>query len=128
MLGQLCTIIFARKNKGKFILRIEDTDQSRYVSGAEEYILESLAWCGIQFDEGINIGGEYGPYRQSDRTGIYREYINILIQKGAAYYAFETPDELNQIRKEYESRGETFQYGINNRMNLKIHLVYQHQK
>ncbi|MBK6934950.1 MAG: glutamate--tRNA ligase [Bacteroidales bacterium] len=115
----LYNYFFCTQNKGKFILRIEDTDQSRYVSGAEEYILESLAWCGIQFDEGINIGGEYGPYRQSDRTGIYREYINILIQKGAAYYAFETPDELNQIRKEYESRGETFQYGINNRMNLK---------
>ena len=86
----LYNYLFAKKNNGIFILRIEDTDQNRFVPGAEEYILEALEWCGIKFDEGVHVGGEYGPYKQSIRANIYAEYINILIKNDKAYYAFET--------------------------------------
>jgi glutamyl-tRNA synthetase len=119
----LYNYLFARKNNGSLILRIEDTDQSRYVPGAEEYILESLEWCGITFDEGIHVGGQYGPYKQSHRSDIYKRYVEILINNDKAYYAFETADELNALRKDYESRGETFQYGVNNRSKLKNSLT-----
>jgi len=119
----LYNYLFAKKNNGIFILRIEDTDQNRFVPGAEEYILEALEWCGIKFDEGVHVGGEYGPYKQSIRANIYSEYINILIKNDKAYYAFETSEELNALRKEYENRGETFQYGINNRKKLKNSLT-----
>ena len=81
------------------ILRIEDTDQARYVPGAEDYILESLAWAGIQIDEGVGIGGPYAPYRQSERKEIYQKYAQKLIDEGHAYYAFDTADELDQVRK-----------------------------
>src|SRR5690348_5662367 len=92
----LYSYLFARKNKGDFILRIEDTDRSRYVKGAEEYILESLAWCGIDIDEGVGRGGRFAPYRQSERNalGIYAAYAERLLSSGHAYYAFDTAEEL----------------------------------
>lgn len=104
----LYNYLFARKNKGSFILRIEDTDQTRFVEGAEDYIMESLRWCGIAVDEGISEGGEYGPYRQSDRKEIYRKYADMLVDRGHAYYAFDTPEELEALRLEYERNGRTF--------------------
>lgn len=98
----LYNYLFARQNGGKMILRIEDTDQKRYVDGAEQYILDSLAWCGIEFDEGVHKGGMYGPYRQSERKEIYREYADRLIASGHAYFAFDTPEELEDLRQALE--------------------------
>jgi len=119
----LYNYLFARKHGGKFILRIEDTDQGRFVPGAEQYIIESLTWSGIQFDEGVHIGGPYAPYRQSDRKEMYHQYAMQLLQNGTAYYAFDTPEELDSIRKQYETRKETFQYGPQTRMSLKNSLT-----
>jgi len=119
----LYNYLFARKTGGKFILRIEDTDQGRFVPGAEQYIVDSLTWSGITFDEGVHIGGPYAPYRQSDRKEIYHQYALQLLQNGTAYYAFDTPEELDAVRKEYESRKETFQYGPQTRMSLKNSLT-----
>jgi hypothetical protein len=101
------------------ILRIEDTDQGRFVPGAEEYIMESLAWCGIEIDEGIKEGGKYGPYRQSDRKAIYKQYADQLIESGWAYYSFDSAEDLDAIRKEYESRKETFSYDTQTRKTLR---------
>ena len=115
----LYNFLFARKNNGVFILRIEDTDRTRFVEGAEEYIMESLRWCGIVVDEGIREGGEYGPYRQSDRKEIYRKYAEKLVDKGMAYYAFDTPDELESLRLEYEKNKRTFIYNAGIRGKLK---------
>lgn len=115
----LYNFLFARKNNGKFILRIEDTDQTRYVEGAEDYIMESLRWCGIAIDEGIREGGEYGPYRQSNRKEIYRKYADTLVDKGYAYYAFDTPEELETLRLEDEKQGNTFIYNSAVRGKLK---------
>ncbi|MCG8310466.1 MAG: glutamate--tRNA ligase [Cytophagales bacterium] len=95
----LYNYLFAKKNKGKFILRIEDTDQSRFVSGAEEYIHETFKWLGIVPDEGIEFGGEAGPYRQSERKALYHGYARQLIEEGKAYYAFDTPEELDAMRQ-----------------------------
>lgn len=106
----LYNYLFARRSGGTFILRIEDTDQSRYVEGAEKYIMDSLEWCGIKVDEGIREGGKYGPYRQSDRKDIYRQYADVLIDKGDAYYAFDTTEELDRLRIEAEKSGSTFIY------------------
>ncbi len=114
----LFNYLFAKKHNGKFILRIEDTDQARYVAGAEDYLLESLEWCGIKPDEGVNIGGDYGPYRQSERKESYHKYVKQLVEKEYAYYAFDTPEELEKKRKEYESRGETFTYNAAERNSL----------
>jgi len=114
----LYNYLFAQKNNGTFILRIEDTDQTRFVEGAEEYIMESLKWCGITVDEGIDEGGNFGPYRQSDRKEIYRQYADILINKGDAYFAFDTPGQLEILRKESEKTGNTFIYNANSRGNL----------
>ena len=114
----LYNYLFAKKNNGTFILRIEDTDQARFVEGAEEYIMESLSWCGIKIDEGINEGGKYGPYRQSDRKDIYRQYADVLIDKGDAYYAFDTPEELDRLRTESEKSGNTFIYNASVRAKL----------
>jgi glutamyl-tRNA synthetase len=119
----LYNYLFARKHGGKFILRIEDTDQGRFVPGAEQYIIESLTWSGITFDEGVHIGGPYTPYRQSDRKEIYHQYALQLLENGTAYYAFDTPEELDALRKEYETRKETFQYGPQTRMKLKNSLT-----
>lgn len=99
--------LFAKKNKGSLILRIEDTDQSRYVPGSEEYIIETLKWCGISCDEGPHVGGNYGPYRQSDRKEIYQQYVLKLIDSGNAYYAFDTPDELNAMRERLKASGSS---------------------
>lgn len=106
----LYNYLFARKQGGTFILRIEDTDQTRFVDGAEEYIMEALEWCGIKVDEGIREGGKYGPYRQSDRKDLYREYAERLVSKGDAYYAFDSPEDLEKLRTDYEKRGGTFLY------------------
>lgn len=114
----LYNYLFAKKNGGTFILRIEDTDQSRFVEGAEEYIMESLKWCGITVDEGIEEGGNYGPYRQSDRKELYRQYADKLIDKGDAYYAFDTPEQLESLRAESEKSGQTFIYNAATRQAL----------
>ena len=115
----LYNYLFAKKHGGKMILRIEDTDQGRFVTGAEDYIIESLEWCGIKFDEGVHIGGAFAPYRQSDRKAMYQQYALQLIENGTAYYAFDTPEELDALRKEYEAKKETFQYGPKTRKGLK---------
>ncbi len=99
----LYNYLFARKHGGDFILRIEDTDQSRYVAGAEEYILECLKWCGLNPDESPQTGGAYGPYKQSERKSIYKEYAERLIKDGKAYYAFDTSEELETMRSKYKT-------------------------
>ena len=104
----LFNYLFAKKNQGSFVLRIEDTDQARFVPGAEDYIQEALEWCGLLPDEGPRQGGAFGPYRQSERKAQYEKYALQLLEAGKAYYAFDTPEELGAIRKDYESRGETF--------------------
>ncbi len=115
----LFNYLYARKHGGVFILRIEDTDQTRFVPGAEAYIVESLKWCGIEHDEGPDRGGPYAPYRQSERQKVYRQYADQLIHSGHAYYAFDTPEELDTLRKKYESDGKAFQYDAKNRLSLK---------
>ena len=114
----LYNYLFARKHNGTFVLRIEDTDQARFVEGAEEYIIESLKWCGIRVDEGIKEGGKYSPYRQSDRKEIYRQYADMLVNRGDAYYAFDTPESLEELRRKHESAGSTFIYNGSVRNNL----------
>lgn len=111
----LYNYLFAKKNNGVFILRIEDTDQSRYVNNAEEYITNALDWCNIPFDEGPGKNEKFGPYRQSERKELYKEYVNILIEEEKAYYAFDTPEELNAHRKQHEAIGKTFIYNWHNR-------------
>ena len=115
----LYNYLFARQQGGKMILRIEDTDQTRFVPGAEQYIIEALEWLGIQFDEGVHIGGPYGPYRQSDRKPMYRQYAEQLIRDGWAYYAFDKPEALDAKRKEYEAQKKTFQYDCNTRGEME---------
>ena len=115
----LYNYLFARQNGGKMILRIEDTDQTRFVPGAEQYIIEALDWLGIKFDEGVHIGGPYGPYRQSDRKAMYRQYAEQLIRDGWAYYAFDKPEALEAKRKEYEAQKKTFQYDCNTRLQME---------
>jgi glutamyl-tRNA synthetase len=95
----LYNFLLARQNNGTMILRIEDTDQARYVPGAEEYIVESLAWVGITIDEGVGVGGPYAPYRQSERKPMYMQYAQQLIDAGHAYYAFDTEEELDAMRE-----------------------------
>jgi len=121
----LYNYLFARKNGGTFILRIEDTDQSRFVEGAEEYIMESLEWCGIVVDEGIREGGKYGPYRQSDKKAVYKQYADILIDKGDAYFAFDSLGELESLRNESEKAGKAFIYNaaIRGKMNNSLSLL-----
>ena len=111
----LYNYLFAKKHNGVFILRIEDTDQTRYVANAEKYITDALDWCRIPFDEGPGKNEKFGPYRQSERKELYREYANTLIKKGKAYYAFDTSDELNAHRKQHEEVGKTFIYNWHNR-------------
>ena len=114
----LFNYLFAKKYDGDFLLRIEDTDQNRYVEGAENYIIEALNWCGIQYDEGVGKGGDYAPYRQSERKEIYAQYAQELIDKDWAYYAFDTPQELDEQRKKSEEKGETIIYNWHNRQSL----------
>jgi glutamyl-tRNA synthetase len=114
----LYNYLLAKKTGGTFILRIEDTDQTRFVPGAEEYIMEALKWLGISPEEGVFEGGPYGPYRQSDRKAMYRQYAEQLISNGHAYYAFDSSDELDSLRKEYEAAGKTFKYDAKSRLSL----------
>ena len=99
---------------GDLVFRIEDTDSHRFVPGAEEYIIESFKWLGIHFDEGVSFGGNYGPYRQSERRDIYKKYVKQLLDKAKAYIAFDTPDELDNKRKEIAN----FQYDASTRMSM----------
>jgi len=125
----LYNYLFARKHGGKFILRIEDTDQTRYVEGAEQYIQDCLAWCGLIPDESPLHGGEYGPYRQSERKPMYRQYAEQLVAQGNAYYAFDTPEELEEMRqvcKTAENPSPT--YGLATRMRMKNSLSLGEQE
>lgn len=115
----LYNYLLAKQTGGKFLLRIEDTDQTRFVPGAEQYILESLNWLGINPDEGVGVGGPHEPYRQSERKHLYKEYADQLLKSGKAYYAFDTAEELDAIRKTYESKGGAFQYNAATRGKLK---------
>ncbi len=116
----LFNYLFAKKHRGDFIVRIEDTDQARFVSGAEEYIFRCLEWCGLEPDESILQGGPYGPYRQSERKIIYRQYAEQLVKEGHAYYAFDTPEELNSMREKLKARGsDSLQYDHHVRMQMR---------
>ncbi len=111
----LYNYLFARQHGGELIFRIEDTDSTRFVPGAEEYIIESFKWLGIQFDEGVSFGGSHGPYRQSERRDIYKKYVQQLLDNGKAYIAFDTPEELDAKRAEVEN----FQYDASTRMQMR---------
>lgn len=115
----LYNYLFARQHGGKLIFRIEDTDSSRFVPGAEEYILESFKWLGIRFDEGVSFGGDYGPYRQSERRDIYKQYARRLYDEGKAYIAFDTPAELQAARE----RTPNFQYDATTRLQMRNSLT-----
>jgi glutamyl-tRNA synthetase len=119
----LFNYLFAKKLGGDFLLRIEDTDQTRYVPGAEDYIIESLKWCGLIPDEGVGFGGEYGPYRQSERKTSYRRYADQLVESGHAYYAFDTQEELDVLRKEAEENKTVFSYDLHTRNKLNNSLT-----
>ena len=114
----LFNYLFAKKYNGTFVLRIEDTDQNRYVEGAEQYIIDSLNWCNIPFDEGPNKNEKFGPYRQSERKDLYKQYADQLIKSGHAYYAFDTAEALDAHRKDHEAKGKTFIYNWHNREKL----------
>ena len=115
----LYNYLFAKQQGGDLIFRIEDTDSTRFVPGAEEYIIESFKWLGIQFDEGVSFGGNHGPYRQSERRDIYKKYVQVLLDNGKAYYAFDTPEELNKKREEVEN----FQYDASTRGQMRNSLT-----
>ena len=115
----LYNYLFAKQNHGDMIFRIEDTDSQRFVPGAEAYIIEALEWLGIKFDEGVSYGGNYGPYRQSERKDIYRKYVNQLLDAGKAYIAFDTPAELEAKRNEIAN----FQYDASTRMQTQNSLT-----
>lgn len=120
----LYNYLFARQKGGKLILRIEDTDQTRFYPGAEEYIVESLTWVGIKFDEGVHVGGPDEPYRQSERKEMYRQYAEQLIENGTAYYAFDTAEELDDIREKMKKAGNSsWQYNHITRVNMKNSLT-----
>ena len=111
----LYNYLFARQHGGEFIFRIEDTDSTRFVPGAEEYIIESFKWLGIEFDEGVSYGGQHGPYRQSERRDIYKKYVKQLLDAGKAYIAFDTPEELDAKRAEIQN----FQYDASTRSMMR---------
>ena len=115
----LYNYLFARQNGGDMVFRIEDTDSNRFVPGAEEYILESFHWLGIDFDEGVSFGGDYGPYRQSERREIYQKYVQVLLDAGKAYIAFDTPQELEAKRGEIAN----FQYDASTRLQMRNSLT-----
>ena len=115
----LYNYLFARQHGGDLIFRIEDTDSNRFVPGAEEYILESFKWLGIPFDEGVSFGGDHGPYRQSERRDIYKKYVQVLLDAGKAYIAFDTPEELEAKRKEVAN----FQYDASTRLQMRNSLT-----
>ena len=115
----LYNYLFAKQHGGEMILRIEDTDTQRFVPGAEEYIIESFQWLGLPFDEGVGYGGKFGPYRQSERKEIYKQYVDRLLNAGRAYIAFDTPEELEAKRKEIPN----FQYDASTRMQMRNSLT-----
>lgn len=115
----LYNYLFARQHGGDLVFRIEDTDSNRFVPGAEEYIIESFKWLGIQFDEGVSFGGNYGPYRQSERREIYKKYVQVLLEAGKAYIAFDTPSELEAKRAEIAN----FQYDASTRIGMRNSLT-----
>ena len=115
----LYNYLFARQHGGELVFRIEDTDSHRFVPGAEEYILKAFKWLGIQFDEGVSFGGSHGPYRQSERRDIYKNYVGQLLEAGKAYYAFDTPEELEARRAEVKN----FQYDATTRMQMRNSLT-----
>ncbi len=115
----LYNYLFARQHGGDLIFRIEDTDSTRFVPGAEEYILEAFRWLGIDFDEGVSFGGDHGPYRQSERRAIYKEYVDRLLREGKAYIAFDTPEELTRKREEVQN----FQYDAHTRLAMRNSLT-----
>lgn len=119
----LFNYLFAKKHGGDFLLRIEDTDQTRFVKNAENYIVESLEWCGIKIDEGVGAGGEYGPYRQSERKNLYRNFAFDLIASGHAYYAFDTSEELTALREKGEQEKKPFVYSYETRGQLNNSLT-----
>ena len=120
----LYNYLFAKQNSGKIILRIEDTDQNRFVEGAEEYLVDSLKWCGINFDESIINGGDFGPYRQSERKQLYKPYAEQLVQNGHAYYAFDTAEDLDLMRERMKNAGVPApQYNHITRESMKNSLV-----
>ena len=129
----LYNYLYAKQHGGDFILRIEDTDSNRFVPGAEEYIIEALRWCGIIPDEGVDADGKvvesstpqhpHAPYRQSQRRPIYRDFADQLVEAGWAYYAFDTPEELDACRKAAEAEGQTFTYNAVTRMSLRNSLT-----
>ena len=129
----LYNYLYAKQHGGDFILRIEDTDSNRFVPGAEQYIIEALRWCGIIPDEGVDENGKvvetpsakhpHAPYRQSQRRPIYRDYADQLVEAGWAYYAFDTPEELDACRKAAEAEGQTFTYNAVTRMSLRNSLT-----
>lgn len=119
----LYNYLLAKQLGGKMLLRIEDTDQTRYVEGAEEYILEALSWVGITIDEGVGVGGPHAPYRQSERKPMYMEYAMKLINEGKAYYAFDTSEELDAMRQTLESQGSAFTYNAATRTKLNNSLT-----
>lgn len=119
----LYNYLFAKKHHGDFLLRIEDTDQNRFVEGAEQYIIDSLNWCGIPYEEGPGKDGGYGPYRQSERAHLYKEFANQLLESGHAYYAFDTPEALDGHRKDHEEKNKTFIYNWHNRLKLNNSLT-----
>jgi glutamyl-tRNA synthetase len=120
----LYNYLLARQSGGTMILRIEDTDQTRYVPGAEQYIVDSLKWVGIKIDEGVGVGGPYEPYRQSERKAIYHEHAQKLVESGNAYYAFDTPEELEQMRERLKASGvDTPQYNSITRMQMRNSLT-----
>ena len=115
----LFNYLFAKKNNGKFILRLEDTDRKRFVEGAEEYIVNALNWAGLTPDESPSAPGAFGPYRQSERKAIYKDELEKLIASGKAYYAFDTPEELAAARAKSEQKGEVFKYNVHNRAKFR---------
>ena len=129
----LYNYLYAKQHGGDFILRIEDTDSNRFVPGAEEYIIEALRWCGIVPDEGVDADGKvveastpqhpHAPYRQSQRRPLYRDFADQLVEAGWAYYAFDTPEELDACRKAAEAEGQTFTYNAVTRMSLRNSLT-----
>ena len=125
----LFNYLFAKKHKGTFVLRIEDTDQSRFVAGAEEYIFQCLAWCGLNPDESVLQPGEHAPYRQSERKAIYWQYAQQLIAQGHAYYAFDTPEELEKMREQHKSeQNPTPQYNHSLRKHMRNSLLMSEQE
>lgn len=125
----LYNYLFAKKYGGDFIVRIEDTDQSRYVPGAEEYIFDTLKWCGLEPDESVQHGGSFGPYRQSERKETYRQYAEKLVAVGNAYYAFDTPEELEKMRQDFKSeQNPSPQYDHTLRMKMRNSLTFSKEE